>query len=66
MPECDTITGYAPVLGSLTDTTRAAFGIQVADLADVPHTRAWVFAPRSPLHPLCYEAQIADMAQGAR
>lgn len=65
MPECDTITGYAPVLGSLTDTTRAAFGIQVADLADVPHKRAWVFAPRSPLHPLCYEAQIADMAQGA-
>jgi len=64
MPECDTITGYAPVLGSLTSTTREAVGAQVAQLADVPHKRAWVFAPRSPLHPLCYEAQIADMASG--
>jgi hypothetical protein len=37
-------------------------GIHTADLADVEHTRAWVFAPRSPLHPLCYEEQIAAIA----
>lgn len=62
MPACDERVGYAPVLGSLSDTTRHAFGITIADLADVPHTRAWVFAPRSPLHPQCYETQIAAIA----
>jgi hypothetical protein len=62
MPACDERTGYAPVLGSLSDSTRAALGIPIADLADVPHRRAWVFAPRSPLHPECYEAQIAAIA----
>jgi uncharacterized membrane protein len=62
MPACDERVGYAPVLGSLSDTTRAAFGISIANLADVPHTRAWVFAPRSPLHPQCYEDQIAAIA----
>lgn len=62
MPACDERVGYAPVLGSLSDTTRAAFGIQIAELADVPHARAWVFAPRSPLHPQCYETQIAAIA----
>jgi uncharacterized membrane protein len=62
MPACDERIGYAPVLGSLSDSTRAALGIPIADLADVPHVRAWVFAPRSPLHPLCYEDQIAAIA----
>ncbi len=62
MPACDERIGYAPVLGSLSDTTRAAFGITIAELADVPHQRAWVFAPRSPLHPQCYETQIAAIA----
>ncbi len=62
MPACDERIGYAPVLGSLSDTTRAAFGISIAELSDVPHQRAWVFAPRSPLHPLCYEKQIAYIA----
>jgi hypothetical protein len=57
MPACDTA-----VLGSLSDTTRAALGITIADLSDVPHARAWVFAPRSPLHPLCYEEQIKAIA----
>jgi uncharacterized membrane protein len=65
MPECDTITGYAPVLGSLSVATRDAIGSRIAELNDVPHKRAWVFAPRSPLHPQCYEAQIADIASGA-
>jgi hypothetical protein len=62
MPACDERTGYAPVLGSLSDATRAALGVPIVDLADVPHKRAWVFAPRSPLHPQCYEDQIASIA----
>jgi mannosyltransferase len=62
MPACDERIGYAPVLGSLSDSTRAAIGIQITDLDNIPHTRAWVFAPRSPLHPLCYETQIASIA----
>jgi uncharacterized membrane protein len=63
MPACaEEVTGYAPVLGSLSNPTRIAMGMEVRDLADVPHTRAWVFAPRSPLHPKCYEAQIAAIA----
>lgn len=62
LPACDERTGYAPVLGSLSEPTRAALGIHSADLADVTYTRAWVFAPRSPLHPQCYEDQIADLA----
>lgn len=62
MPECASGTGYAPVLGSLSDATRAALGVPIADLADVPHKRAWVFAPRSPLHPACYEEQIRAIA----
>jgi len=62
MPACDERVGYAPVLGSLSDVTRAAFDISIVDLQDVPHKRAWVFAPRSPLHPLCYEDQIAAIA----
>ncbi len=62
LPACDERIGYAPVLGSLSDATRAALGVPIADLADVPHRRAWVFAPRSPLHPQCYEEQIASIA----
>lgn len=63
MPGCgEEVTGYAPVLGSLSDTTRAALNIPIMTLDDVPHRRAWVFAPRSPLHPQCYEAQIASIA----
>lgn len=57
MPACD-----QPILGALSDVTRAALGVTVADLDDVPHRRAWVFAPRSPLHPQCYETQIKDIA----
>jgi mannosyltransferase len=55
----------APVLGSLSDATRAALGVHVADLASIPHKRAWVLAPRSPLHPACYFEQIAPLTQGA-
>jgi hypothetical protein len=62
MPACDERVGYAPVLGSLSDSTREAIGIKIADLKDVPHQRAWIFAPRSPLHPKCYDDQIAQLA----
>lgn len=62
MPGCDEKIGYAPVLGSLSDSTRNAIGANIAQLSEVPHTRAWVFAPRSPLHPQCYETQIASIA----
>ena len=57
MPECET-----PILGELSDATRAALGVSIAELSDVSYTRAWVYAPRSPMHPLCYERQIAGMA----
>jgi uncharacterized membrane protein len=62
MPACDERVGYAPVLGSLSESTREAIGITIADLKDVPHKRAWIFAPRSPLHPTCYDKQIAGIA----
>lgn len=62
MPACDERVGYAPVLGSLSDPTREAIGIQITDLANVNYKRAWIFAPRSPLHPKCYDAQIAQLA----
>jgi hypothetical protein len=65
MPACDEKTGYAPVLGSLSDATREAIGSRIAELDDVIITRAWVFAPRSPLHPTCYEEQIKDIAAGS-
>jgi len=65
LPACDERTGYGPVLGSLSDATREAMNIHVADLADVTYTRAWVFAPRTPLHPKCYEDQIAPLTVGA-
>jgi uncharacterized membrane protein len=65
MPACDEKTGYAPVLGSLSDATREAIGSRIAEFDDAISTRAWVFAPRSPLHPTCYEDQIKDIAAGS-
>lgn len=63
MPDCDVQkTSYAPVLGSLSDSTRIAVGAQVVALDNIPHKRAWIFAPRSPLHPQCYDALIAPIA----
>ena len=56
MPTC------SPVLGSLSVQTRDALGMHIAELNDIPHERAWVFAPtRSPLHPTCYITQIATL-----
>lgn len=66
LPACDERIGYAPVLGSLSDQTRKAFGIPSVNLSDVDYRRAWVLAPRSPLHPLCYEAQIKDIAPAGK
>jgi uncharacterized membrane protein len=65
MPACAETTGFAPVLGSLSDATREAIGSRIAEFDDVISTRAWVFAPRSPLHPTCYEDQIKDIAAGS-
>jgi hypothetical protein len=62
MPACDERVGFGPVLGSLSDATRLAMDVKILHLADVPHKRAWIFAPRSPLHPTCYDMQIAEMA----
>jgi len=53
-----------PVLGSLSPNTRAAIGIRMAKLSELEFKRAWVFAPRSPLHPQCYEDQIASFTAG--
>jgi hypothetical protein len=64
MHGCAERVGFGPVLGSLSDATREAMGVKVADIEDVITTRAWVFAPRSPLHPECYEDQIKDIAAG--
>lgn len=64
MPNCAERVGYAPVLGSLSDSTRLALGVSIADLKDMDYRRAWVFAPRTPLHPLCYEDQIKNMTAG--
>lgn len=56
MPECD-----SPVLGSLSVKTRDALGMPTAELNTIPHRRAWIFAPFSPLHPTCYRDQVSDM-----
>lgn len=61
MPGC---VDYAPVLGSLSNATRAAMGVSIADLSAISHKRAWVLAPHSPLHPACYDKQIAPLTQG--
>lgn len=60
MPGCE-----VPILGTLSSSTRAALDVRITELRDVTHTRAWVFAPRSPLHPRCYEDQIAQLTIGA-
>lgn len=60
MPDC-----AEPVLGSLSDATRTALEVQIADLESIRHTRAWVLAPtRSPLHPDCYYEQIKPLTRG--
>lgn len=59
MPECN-----EPVLGSLSVHTRHALGMIIASLDEIPHKRAWVFAPFSPLHPMCYYDQIAKWTTG--
>jgi len=61
MPGCAEKGSFAPVLGSLSDTTRAAIGMQIAELSDIPHRRAWVFAPFTPLHPDCYREQVKPL-----
>lgn len=58
MPVCQEKGSYAPTPGSLSSATRAALGMQVTDLRSIPHQRAWIFAPFSPLHPNCYFAQV--------
>jgi len=63
MGECEPKTGYS-TLGSLSHDTRIAIGAEIAELDEIPHRRAWVFAPRSPLHPACYEEQLAGIVQG--
>ncbi len=55
---------YGLVLGSLNPRTRDAMGIVVRELDQIDYKRAWVFAPRSPLHPKCYEEHIAPFTQG--
>lgn len=62
IPVCGNHTTVGPVLGSLSPQTREAIGIPVRDLNEIDYRRAWVFAPRSPLHPECYEKQIALIA----
>lgn len=56
--------GNSLVLGALNPATRDAFGVVVADLAELEYQRAWVFAPMSPLHPQCYQAQIEPLTVG--
>lgn len=62
MPVCED--RPVSVLGSLSQATRAAIGIQLTELRDLDFRRAWVFAPRSPLHLKCYEAKIAALTLG--
>lgn len=61
MSGCEEKGSYAPVLGSLSNETRQAIGMITASLADIPHKRAWVFAPFSPLHPECYRQQVKEI-----
>lgn len=64
MSACGDRLNTGPVLGSLSPSTRAAIGIPLAELSEINYRRAWVFAPRSPLHPVCYEEQIAQYTPG--
>lgn len=59
MPDC------APVRGALSTETRAALGMPILSLDVVPHTRAWIAAPLSPLHPDCYAAALDDLLADA-
>jgi len=59
-PEC------GPVLGSLSSDTRSAMGIKIAALDAVPHSRAWIAAPISPLHPACYIAELGELLEDAQ
>ena len=58
MPDC------APVLGALSTDTRAAIGVPILPLDEIEHTRAWIAAPNSPLHPACYTAALDTMLKG--
>lgn len=64
MAACGDRLNTGPVLGSLTPSTREAIGIQLVELNELQFKRAWVFAPRSPLHPQCYEDHIAPLTVG--
>ncbi len=64
MTACGDRLNTGPVLGSLSPSTREAIGITMAELNELQFKRAWVFAPRSPLHPQCYEDHIAPFASG--
>ena len=63
IPACGDRLNSGPVLGSLTNSTRDAIGIQQITIEEI-HGRAWVFAPFSPLHPQCYEDYIAPITPG--
>lgn len=65
LPECNGKTGHPPVLGGLSEETRAALGVEIKDIDEIKFTRAWVFAiSKSPLHPSCYFEQIAPITRG--
>lgn len=64
MPPCGETPNWGPSIGSLTAATRAAIGVKVMDLQDIPHTRAWVLAPRGPLQTACYLKQIEALTPG--
>lgn len=63
IPACGDRVNSGPVLGSLTNATRDAIGIQRVTIEEI-HGRAWVYAPFSPLHPQCYEDYIAPITPG--
>ena len=57
--------GDCQVWGSLSDRTRRAMGADVRPLDDIPHRRAWIFAPvNSPLHSQCYVDAVAQLTKG--
>lgn len=64
IPACGSRKNVGPSLGSLTLQTRAAIGVPVKQIDELTYTRAWVFAPFSPLNPQCYEDYIAPLTPG--